>query len=114
MSDIPDRKETALIPTGITALTTRSSALVKRGLETLTSVEGRIVRFPVDCSMGALYIRPLGDEWEEYEEWGEASGNVVVPHGKILHLHVSAEVAIDLSPLTSLNFDDLQELDLSE
>ena len=109
MSDTPDRKETALIPAGSTALTTRSSALVKRGLETLALYRGRIVQFPRERSMGhlGLYDRVK----DVYQALGEARGDVTVPLGIDLSLIVySQDFPLDLSPLALLGPDDLQSL----
>jgi hypothetical protein len=77
MNDTPDRKETALIPTGTGALTTRSSPLVKRGLETLASFGGRIVRFPADRSMGKLWTYDPAVNIDDVRQ--EACGDVTVP-----------------------------------
>ena len=54
MSDESDPKESGLVPGGNKALTTRSSALVKRGLEALASQQPSSARFPSDRS------------WKEY------------------------------------------------
>jgi Leucine-rich repeat (LRR) protein len=108
MSETPDRKEPALIPTGSTVLTTRSSALAKRGLETIASLRGRIVRFPPDRSMGKLWIYSSRDK---VDQWTDAArGDLTVPPGKKLVLSVSDEAINDLSPLASLRPDDLQGL----
>lgn len=64
MSDKTDPKESGLVTVRSKALTTRSSALVKRGLDALASRPGRIVRFPADRSMGTLYIQLPGDDEE--------------------------------------------------
>jgi hypothetical protein len=110
MSDTPDRKETALIPTGSTALTTRSSALAKRGLETLASLRGRIVQFPTDRSMGNVTLYdPVKNV---FQELGEARGDIAVPPGKELYLDINAEAIFDLSPLALLRPADVQHLSL--
>lgn len=111
MSDTPDRKDTALIPSGSTALTTRSSALVKRGLETLASLRGRIVQFPTERSMGKVTLYdPVKNV---FQELGEARGDVAVPPGMKLYLSVSDEAVFDLSPLALLRPDDVQHLFIS-
>lgn len=56
MSDKPDPKQHDLVSVGSKALTTRSSALVKRGLEALVLEQERIVRFPLDRSLGNYVI----------------------------------------------------------
>jgi Leucine-rich repeat (LRR) protein len=108
MSEAPHRKETSLIPTGTGALTTRSSPLVKRGLETLASFGGRIVRFPADRSMGKFWTYDPAVNIDDVRQ--EACGDVTVPLGKKLALMVNDESVFDLSPLASLKPDDLQRL----
>lgn len=114
MSDKPDRKQGVPVPAGNNALTPRSSsALVKRGLEALSAKRGRVVRFPVDRSMGLLSIGdPTVSALFHGERLGEARGDVLVPSGKILELLVRDEAATDLRPLASLSADDLQILRL--
>ncbi len=105
MSDKTDPKQSDLVPIKNRGLTTRSSALVKRGLENLTSQGSRIIRFPLDHSMGKLYISnqanfPLG--------LGEARGHIKVPQGIEVLLEVFTDALTDLSPLSELNPNDLQ------
>ena len=105
MSEKPARKQSDLVPIKNRGLTTRSSALVKRGLESLTSQGSRIIRFPLDHSMGKLYISnqanfPLG--------LGEARGHIKVPEGIEVLLEVFTDALTDLSPLSELNPNDLQ------
>ena len=104
MNEKPSRKRGDLVPAENRGLTTRSSALVKRGLENLTSQGSRIIRFPLDYSVGKLYMSeanfPLG--------LGEARGHVRVPHELKVLLEVSTDALTDLSPLSELNADDLQ------
>lgn len=72
----------------------------------------RVVNFPSLRSMGILQVR----DWGITGGWqllGEASGRVEVPLGKELRLRVSDSAAADLSPLDSLELDDIQWLDLS-
>ena len=114
MSDKPDPKHGGLVPIGRRGLTTRSSALVRRGLEALASQQPRIVRFPLNRSIGRLFVLnwdPHGDD--ECEDFGEARGDITVPAGKGLGLLVSVGASTDLSPLTGLKPDDIQELSLS-
>ncbi len=113
MTDEPKPKENCLVPTGNKALTTRSSALVKRGLEALVSEPTRIVQFPSDRSMGTLFIHEEGP-WLHKDNPSDARGDVTVPNGKRLNLKISEEAAADLSPLASLRPDDLHRLSLRE
>jgi len=117
MSDKPDPKETGLIPTRNNSLTTRSSSLVRRGLEDLISQQARIVRFPPNRSMGTLYL------WHKDVTWAEAldlkkgqcvdaRGMIAVPVENKVKLQVSEEAASDLSPLAALEAEDLQDLSL--
>jgi hypothetical protein len=105
MSDKTDPKRSDLVPIKNHGLTTRSSALVKRGLENLTSQGSRIIRFPLNHSMGKLYISnhanfPLG--------LGEARGHIKVSQGIEVLLEVFTDALTDLSPLSELNANDLQ------
>jgi hypothetical protein len=114
MSDKIHPGQSDLVSVGSKSLTIRSSALVKRGLEALASRPGRIVRFPADRSMGILFISDPGKEdlleRDDYGDFGEALGEVVVPYGKRLELSLSAEAAADPSPLASLSAGDLQKI----
>ena len=113
MSDAPEAKNAALIPTGNSALITRSAALVKRGLETLASLRVRVVHFPRDRSMGSLGLYdPVKKDVSQ--NLGDARGDVTVPPGVKLSLDVSNKAIFDLSPLTLLRPDDVQRLTLFE
>ena len=107
MSDTPDRKETALIPTGSTALITRSSALVRRGLETIASFRGRIVRFPPDRSMGTLWIYSSRDKVDQRID--AARGDLTVPRERSYVFQLVTKRSMTF-PLASLRPDDLQTL----
>ncbi len=121
MSEKPALKETNLVPTGNTSLATRSSVLVRRGLETLTSQGERIVLFPKDRSIGTYY---LADESLEPlvmqamlifggASLQEARGTVIIPPGKDLCLKVNDDASTDLSLLNVLNSRGLHTVDLS-
>jgi hypothetical protein len=87
-------------------LTTRSSALVKRGLENLTSQGSRIIRFPPDYSIGKLYISDRANF--------EARGRIEVPQEIKVLLEVSTDELTDLSPLSKLNANDLQGIRITD
>ena len=70
----------------------------------------RILHFPKDRSLGALYV-PLAGGEREY--LGEAQEDVAVPAGKPVQLVVSEKSCGDLSPLARLAPDDLDELVLN-
>jgi hypothetical protein len=76
----------------------------------------RQIRFPMDRSIGTLWVRDRDFHPDLYAFWeplGEARGTVAVPSGKELRLVVSPQAATDLSPLATLQSDDLQYLQLS-
>lgn len=110
MSDKPESKATGLIPGGNNSLTPRSFSLVRRGLEDLISKQARIIRFPPNRSMGTLHLwgkdnlRPI-----KKGPGVEARGAIAVPLGKEVELRVSDDAASDLSPLSDLQADDLQQ-----
>jgi len=115
MSDKPDPKSGGLVPSGNRDLAIRSSALAKRGLN-LISQQARIVRFPLDSSLSVkLYVlrRDVPMDVDEAEEAIEARGDITVPAGKKLRLKGINVAATEISRLTVLNPDDLQELILS-
>lgn len=111
MSDEQRPNQSGLVPSSSHALTTHSSALVRRGLEALRTQQTRVLRFPPDRSMGILYV-PRRSYYEELESW-EARGNVTVPTEKKLTLDISDEASADLSPFAALAPDDLQALSLA-
>jgi hypothetical protein len=113
MSDKPETKETGLIPRENNSLATRSSGLVRRGLDDLISKQARIVRFPADRSMGTLYLWAKDEvRFSKKRQGVDARGTIAVPVAKELQLQVSEEAASDLSALAALEADDLQELNL--
>ncbi len=72
----------------------------------------RVLHFAKDRSLGMLQVRDWGVSggWQ----WlADARGDVTAPNGKEIRLKISAEGATDLSPLASLEFDDVQWVDLS-
>lgn len=85
-----------------------------RGLEALPAPPPRYVRFPAGHSLGALWVRDGGsDSYAFWEPWGDAQGVVTIPGGKELRLNVTPQASTDLSPLSVLQPDDLQYLQLS-
>lgn len=73
----------------------------------------RYVKFPEGRSLGTLQLRDFGVSggWQ----WHcDARGNVAVPLGKELRLNVSPDAVGDLSPLASLELDDIYWLDISK
>lgn len=82
----------------------------------------RRVSFPLDRSVGTLYVRdqrPLWGAWESpfdpslWQELGSARGEVAVPMGKELGLQVSYETSEDLTVVASLGHGALQALSLA-
>src|SRR5439155_12874095 len=75
-----------------------------------TTVEQlRHLVFPKNRSIGILTIK---DGRENYQLVGEAKGRVSVPVNSWIKLMVSREAACDLSPLTALCENSLQEVGL--
>ena len=112
MSDEEKKNKSGLVSSGNRGLATRSSGLARRGLELLSSQQGRIIYFPADRSIGTLYVLDLYDPDSDWEELGEALGSIKVPMGKDLHLYVSKEAVTGFSPLSKLKPNDLQSLHL--
>jgi Leucine-rich repeat (LRR) protein len=76
------------------------------------NIQRRQIRFPVDGSMGKLYLRDVENpvEWHEY---ADARGAVSLPSDIEVRLCVSYEAMSDLSPLSALKADDLQVLEIT-
>jgi hypothetical protein len=74
--------------------------------------ESRILKFPMDRSMGMISLRDIENprEWNEY---AEARGEVIVPLDRDARLCVSYEAMSDLAPLSVLKADDLQVLEIT-
>jgi len=129
-------------PLGQTGIPKPSSSQGERnsaGLSTITQeeqIKARTVVFPSDLSMGKLYVRNQGwreEIWQEalrannfildgqgpprdrsgWQELGEAKGTVAVPANQELRLQIDRFASEELSPLTALNPNDLQRLDLT-
>jgi hypothetical protein len=74
----------------------------------------KAVRFPAERSMGALWVRERSlDSYTFWEPCGNAQGIVTVPAGKELRLNATPQASTDLSPLSALQSEDLQYLQLS-
>jgi len=75
-------------------------------------MSAKLVRFPTTRSLGKLhlsdYSHPRG--WVEYSD---ARGEVVIPPGCKLMLHISNEALTDLTPLTDLAPDALYAIDFN-
>ena len=80
--------------------------------------DSRVIHFPPDRSIGMLYVQDWDSlETSSYSDWEplcEAAGDVTVPAGKALRLDWSKEVGDDLSALSVLASDDLQEFGLAD
>ncbi len=77
--------------------------------------EERMLNFPPDRSLGKLYIleeNPHFTSGDGELEKGEARGSVriTIPEGWLLELRLSPEGSNDLSPLATLNPNDLQAI----
>ena len=99
----------------VKAMLNRAKAARERRSEQGNLPPARLVRFPMNHSMGALFVRRVfGEEdYAPWEAWGNAQGAVAVPFGKELRLNVTPQASTDLSPLATLQPNDLQYLQLS-
>ena len=75
MSDEEKRDKISPVLLGSKSLTTRSSGLVKRGLELLSSQHDRTMYFPTDRSIGVLKVLGEDNKWIRID----ARGKVIVP-----------------------------------
>jgi Leucine Rich repeat len=71
-----------------------------------------VIHFPITRSLGKVYL-PSGGPPDDWVEFAEAQGDVVVPSNLDVRLEVSKEGALDLSPLSKIEPDDIQVLELS-
>lgn len=78
----------------------------------MLNTESRIIKFPADRSLGMISLRSLENprEWNEYTE---ASGEIVVASDRDVWLSVSYEAISDLKPLSALKATDLQVLSIT-
>ncbi len=105
------RPSQSLVRTDHRGLVARSSTLVRRGLEALRVQQPRIIHFPPDRSLGWLEVRDQSSFSEyDWEDFGEAQGEIRVPEGKQLSLRFMDELLTDPSPLAVFRPDDLWEL----
>ena len=78
----------------------------------------RVLHFPSSRSLGKLFLIEedlsfLSGSGEEEEGDAQGSVRVAVPEGWLLELRVSPEASTDLSPLSTLNPNDLQAISLT-
>jgi Leucine-rich repeat (LRR) protein len=109
---------TGLIPVGNRQITNYSSALVKRGLETLARTRSRAVTFPANRSIGDLYLIDSSQEWWKILQpvsfgagkyFSKAQGIISVPQEKWLILNMRP-FPINVSALRNLDPQDLHGL----
>jgi Leucine Rich repeat len=111
-------KQTGLIPVGNRQLTNYSSALVRRGLDTLARTRLRTISFPSNRSIGELYLidsskewwkvlQPVSNEFARY--FSRAQGLIFVPQEKWLILNMRP-FPINVSALGNLGPNDLHGL----
>ena len=108
MIDESNPKESGLVPAANNALTTRSSALVRRGLESLAARQPRIVRFPSDHSLGQYIIFDRdavpsvasvsswfdGSTRSEKKPIEEARGSIVLSPGQVLCVKLNDSASV--------------------
>jgi hypothetical protein len=78
----------------------------------MPNAESRIIKFPLDRSLGMTSLRDVENhgEWHKY---AEARGELAVPSSRDVWLSVSYEAMSDLAPLSSLCAADLQVLSIT-
>ncbi len=108
-------KQTGLVPAGNTQITNYSSALIKRGLETLARTRARTVSFPPDRSIGELFLIDSSKEWWKILQsvstrgnkyFTQAQGTIHIPQDKWLILNMRP-FASNVSALGIMNPKDL-------
>ena len=120
------RPTTIILAVLILTTTNQTTSAQQIIAQDTAAVQGRIVRFPPDCSIGHLWIQDEGivninsffDKWFDSTEkgkWqfiGPAQGDIVVPPGKRLSLSIPNDKNVwkDLSPLQNLKPNDLYQL----
>jgi hypothetical protein len=78
MGEEEKKNQSGLVSSANRGLATRSSGLVKRGLELLSSQQERVIYFPTDRSIGVLTV--VGDKLTKID----ACGKVTIPVAKRL------------------------------
>ena len=75
-------------------------------------MSAKLVRFPTTRSLGKVHLSNYShpSDWFEYSD---ARGEVVIPPGCKLMLHISNEALTDLTPLTDLAPDALYAIDFN-
>jgi hypothetical protein len=100
-----------IIPYQQQSVTSRSSELVKRGLDSILSLESKTLQFPSDRSMGEVWIRQRGSiRKEDWRKLGKAQGSVTITKNYEINLKISRAGSTDLSPLVLLKPDDINTL----
>jgi Leucine-rich repeat (LRR) protein len=125
MSDKTDQNQSGLISVGNKTLATRSSALVKRGLEALASPQPRMVCFPIDRSLGNYIIFDCDKfdpvrhpETFPFSQSAKAKGVVNIPPGKMLYLEIKYNPDLftfseDLVAFSRLKPDDVHTISIN-
>ena len=84
---------------------------------TFGQAKEHIVHFPPDKSLGILYTRDSSVEsresWQEWEELGQARGEISISHGKELQLAVSDNTYQYIAEFSSLRANDIKSLLIS-
>lgn len=84
--------------------------------DTEAELPPRSLRFPVERSLGELFVRNGAYRADDYAFWeptGRAQGSVAISAGKELRLNVNPQASADLSPLRALPANAVQYLQLS-
>lgn len=84
--------------------------------DTEAELPPRSLRFPVERSLGELFVRNGAYRADDYAFWesiGRAQGSATISAGKELRLNVNPQASTDLSPLRALPANAVQYLQLS-
>jgi Leucine-rich repeat (LRR) protein len=97
-----------------------SAEVTNRDLIGKAASQSRVLHFPKDRSLGRIMVKDadiIKGHLQDYHDWysrgqylGEAQGDVPIPVGKKAALFLYKNAIEDLSPLLSLNPDDLYML----
>lgn len=80
-------------------------------IDVLAQGSVRVVHFPMDYSLGRIYLRDWGlTRHEDWREFGDAQGNIRVTSDLELRLDCNGNITEDMSFFTGLGPDDIQYL----
>lgn len=114
MKDNLESDQEGLVPSGKRELSTDKSDFYHRGLELIGNLKKktRTIAFPSDCSIGKLYIHKpyMLSNFPNESECKEAQGQISIPEGLEVSLHITEEYPYGLYPLSQLKPSNLDGL----